>query len=215
MYGLTESFRSTYLDPDEVDRRPDSIGKAIPNVRVEVINERGNICEAGEVGELVHSGACVTKGYWNNPALTARVFRPNPMLPEDNQFLDRAVYSGDFVKKDREGFLYYIGRKDSMIKKDGYRISPTEVEELLMGHPDVFEVVVCGVEGKRAKKEMVALVTANRKLDIQELRKFCRHKAPEYLIPDRFLVMDQFAQTETGKIDRSRVIKEALAEYDL
>ena len=215
MYGLTESFRSTYLDPDEVDRRPDSIGKAIPNVRVEVINERGNICEAGEVGELVHSGACVTKGYWNNPALTARVFRPNPMLPEDNQFLDRAVFSGDFVKKDREGFLYYIGRKDSMIKKDGYRISPTEVEELLMGHPDVFEVVVCGVEGKRAKKEMVALVTANRKLDIQELRKFCRHKAPEYLIPDRFLVMDQFAQTETGKIDRSRVIKEGLAEYDL
>ena len=176
MYGLTEAFRSTYLDPDEVDRRPDSIGKAIPNVRVEVINKNGKICEAGEVGELVHSGACVTKGYWNNPEMTARVFRPNPMLPKENQFLDRVVYSGDFVKKDREGFLYYIGRKDSMIKKEGYRISPTEVEELLMGHPDVFEAVICGVEGKTAKNEMVALVTAKREIDIKELYKFCRQR---------------------------------------
>ena len=214
MYGLTESFRSTYLDPGEVDRRPDSIGKAIPNVRVEVINENGERCEAGEVGELIHSGACVAKGYWNNPALTAKVFRPNPMLPPDNQFLERVVYSGDFVKKDREGFLYYIGRKDSMIKKDGYRISPTEVEEVLLGYSDVFEAVVYGVEDQTAKIKVVALVTAKRELDVQELRKFCRHQAPEYLIPDRVIVMDQFARTETGKIDRPRVIKEAHAKYD-
>jgi acyl-CoA ligase (AMP-forming) (exosortase A-associated) len=214
MYGLTEAFRSTYLDPGEVDRRPDSIGKAIPNVWVEVINKNGKICEAGEVGELIHGGACVTKGYWNNPEMTAKVFRPNPMLPKENQFLDRVVYSGDLVKKDREGFLYYVGRKDAMIKKEGYRVSPTEVEELLMGHQDVFEAVTCGMESQTAKNEIVALVTAKGEIDVKELYKFCRQKAPEYLVPDRILIMDQFAKTETGKIDRPRVIKEAHAKYD-
>jgi len=214
MYGLTEAFRSTYLDPGEVDGRPDSIGKAIPNVWVEVINKKGKICEAGEVGELIHGGACVTKGYWNNPELTARVFRPNPILPKENQFLDRVVYSGDLVKKDPEGFLYYVGRKDAMIKKEGYRVSPTEVEELLMGHQDVFETVACGVESETAKIEIVALVTAKQEIDIKELYRFCRQRAPEYLIPDRILILDQFAKTETGKIDRPRAIKEAHARYD-
>jgi acyl-CoA ligase (AMP-forming) (exosortase A-associated) len=214
MYGLTEAFRSTYLDPGEVDGRPDSIGKAIPNVWVEVINKKGKICEAGEVGELIHGGACVTKGYWNNPELTARVFRPNPILPKENQFLDRVVYSGDLVKKDPEGFLYYVGRKDAMIKKEGYRVSPTEVEELLMGHQDVFEAVACGVESETAKIEIVALVTAKQEIDIKELYKFCRQRAPEYLIPDRIVILDQFAKTETGKIDRPRAIKEAHARYE-
>jgi acyl-CoA ligase (AMP-forming) (exosortase A-associated) len=214
MYGLTEAFRSTYLDPGEVDGRPDSIGKAIPNVWVEVINKKGKICEAGEVGELIHGGACVTKGYWNNPELTARVFRPNPILPKENQFLDRVVYSGDLVKKDPEGFLYYVGRKDAMIKKEGYRVSPTEVEELLMGHQDVFETVACGVESETAKIEIVALVTAKQEIDIKELYKFCRQRAPEYLIPDRIVILDQFAKTETGKIDRPRAIKEAHARYE-
>jgi acyl-CoA ligase (AMP-forming) (exosortase A-associated) len=214
MYGLTEAFRSTYLDPGEVDRRPDSIGKAIPNVWVEVINKNGKICETGEVGELIHGGACVTKGYWNNPELTARAFRPNPLLPAENQFLDRVVFSGDLVKKDREGFLYYVGRKDAMIKKEGYRVSPTEVEELLMGHQDVFEAVAYGIESETAKNEIGALVTAKHEIDIKELINFCRQNAPEYLVPDRILVMDEFAKTETGKIDRPRVIKEAHAKYD-
>jgi acyl-CoA synthetase (AMP-forming)/AMP-acid ligase II len=179
-----------------------------------VINKKGEICKAGEVGELIHGGACVTKGYWNNPEMTARVFRPNPILPKENQFLDRVVYSGDLVKKDQEGFLYYVGRKDAMIKKEGYRVSPTEVEELLMGHQDVFEAVACGVESETAKNEILALVTAKREVDIDGLYKFCRQKAPEYLIPDRILILDQFAKTETGKIDRPRVIKEAHAKYD-
>jgi acyl-CoA ligase (AMP-forming) (exosortase A-associated) len=214
MYGLTEAFRSTYLDPDEVDRRPDSIGKAIPTAWVEVINSKGKICEAGQVGELIHGGACVTKGYWNNPEMTARVFRPNPILPKENQFLDRVVYSGDLVKKDPEGFLYYVGRKDAMIKKEGYRVSPTEVEELLMGHQDVFEAVACGVERETAKNEIVALVTAKREIEVEGLYKFCRQRAPEYLVPDRILIMDKFAKTETGKIDRPRVIQEAHAKYN-
>ena len=214
MYGLTEAFRSTYLDPVEVDRRPDSIGKAIPDVRVEVINENGNICKAGEVGELIHSGACITGGYWNNPELTARVFRPNPLRSEKSRSADRVVYSGDLVKKDSEGFLYYVGRKDAMIKKHGYRVSPTEIEELLLGHPDVFEAVACGVEGAEAENEILVLVTAKPDMDIRGLLNFCRRNAPEYMVPDRILVKDDFPRTETGKIDRSGVIKEAHARYN-
>ena len=213
MYGLTEAFRSTYLDPAEVDRRPDSIGKAIPDVRVEAVDGDGNVCPPGEIGELIHGGACVTKGYWNNPELTARTFRPNPMLPPHSRFLDRVVYSGDLVRKDRHGFLYYVGRKDAMIKKEGYRVSPTEVEELLMGHQDVFEAVACGMEGEAAKTEIVALVTAKDAIDVDALYRFCRRKAPEYLVPDRILVVDRFAKTETGKIDRTGAIKEAHARY--
>ena len=213
MYGLTEAFRSTYLDPGEVDRRPDSIGKAIPNAWVEVVNEDGKICEAGEVGELIHGGAGVTKGYWNNPELTAKAFRPNPILPRENQFLDRVVYSGDLVKKDHKGFLYYVGRKDAMIKKEGYRVSPTEVEELLMGHEHVFEAVAYGFENDTAATKIGALVTAKRGIEIEEIYKFCRQNAPEYLLPDRILVLDEFPKTETGKIDRPRVIKEAHARH--
>jgi len=214
MYGLTEAFRSTYLDPAEVDRRPDSIGKAIPNVWVEVVDENGRKCRAGEVGELIHGGACVTRGYWNNPELTARAFRPNPFLPAPNQFLDRVVYSGDLVKKDDQGFLYYVGRKDAMIKKEGYRVSPTEVEELLMAHPDVFEAVVCDMERETEKVGILALVTAKHNIDIKELTAFCRRQAPEYLVPDRIIVLDRFERTETGKIDRTRAIEEAYAKID-
>ena len=214
MYGLTEAFRSTYLDPAEVDQRPDSIGKAIPGVRVEVINEKGKICEAGEVGELIHAGACITKGYWNKPELTARVFRPNPMVPQENETFDCVVYSGDLVKKDREGFLYYVGRKDAMIKKQGYRVSPTEIEELLMGHEDVFEAVACGIESETAQNEILALITAGQNIDINDLMNYCRHNAPEYMVPDRIWVRDDFPKTETGKIDRNAVIKEAHAKYN-
>lgn len=211
MYGLTEAFRSTFLDPDEVDRRPDSIGKAIPDVRVEVINEKGEICGPGQTGELIHAGACIAKGYWNNPKLTGKVYRPNPLVPKEMQSIDRVVYSGDLVKKDDEGFLYYVGRKDAMIKKEGYRISPTEVEELLMNHDDVAEAVACGYESGDGLVRILAVITVKRPTNTAELAQFCRQHAPEYLIPNKIMIKDQFLKTETGKIDRTRVIEEALA----
>ena len=133
MYGLTEAFRSTYLPPDEVDRRPDSIGKAIPNAEILVLREDGTPCAPDEPGELVHRGALVALGYWNDPEKTAERFKPLPgqrrgglMLPEI------AVFSGDTVRTDDEGFLYFIGRRDEMIKTSGYRVSPTEVEEVAL-----------------------------------------------------------------------------------
>src|SRR5580693_524284 len=131
MYGLTEAFRSTFLPPEELDRRPTSIGKAIPDTQILVLKENGEPCEPGEIGELVHRGPTVSLGYWNRPEDTARALRPNPLLPPDMGDCERVCYSGDLVKMDEDGFLYFVGRRDTMIKSSGIRISPTEVEEVV------------------------------------------------------------------------------------
>ena len=132
MYGLTEAFRSTYLPPEEVDRRPDSIGKAIPNAEILVLREDGTPCAPNEPGELVHRGALVGMGYWNDPEKTAERFKPLPGREPGLVLPEIAVFSGDTVRTDAEGFLYFIGRRDEMIKTSGYRVSPTEVEEVAL-----------------------------------------------------------------------------------
>ncbi len=145
MYGLTESFRSTYLPPSEVDRRPDSIGKAIPNAEVMVVREDGTPCGPGEPGELVHRGALVSLGYWNDPEKTAERFKPAPGQPAGLTMPEMAVWSGDTVQRDEEGFLYFIGRRDEMIKTSGYRVSPTEVEEVVYATRLAGEVAALGI----------------------------------------------------------------------
>ena len=125
MYGLTEAFRSTYLDPREVDRRPDSIGKAIPNAEILVLRPDGTRCAPGEEGELVHRGALVALGYWNDPERTAERYRPVHHPGQEWRAPELAVWSGDTVVADEEGFLYFVGRTDDMIKTSGYRVSPT------------------------------------------------------------------------------------------
>ena len=124
MYGLTEAFRSTYLPPEELDRRPTSMGKAIPDTEILVLNEHGERCQPGEVGELVHRGPTVSMGYWGNLEATDRVLKPNPLLAPELGDCEKVCYSGDLVKTDDDGFLYYVGRRDTMIKSSGYRISP-------------------------------------------------------------------------------------------
>ena len=150
MYGLTEAFRSTYLPPDEVDRRPDSIGKAIPNAEILVLRDDGSACAPDEPGELVHRGALVGQGYWNDAEKTAERYKllPPGVAGRDAalQLPEYAVFSGDNVRQDAEGFLYFIGRRDEMIKTSGYRVSPTEVEELLYASRRVGECVAFGVE---------------------------------------------------------------------
>ncbi|AIO56378.1 AMP-binding enzyme family protein [Burkholderia mallei] len=141
MYGLTEAFRSTYLDPAEVDRRPDSIGKAVPNARILVVREDGAPCAPNEVGELVHVGACVTLGYWNDPARTALRYRPSPEAKPGGAPRETAVWSGDLVRRDDDGFLYFVARNDAQIKSSGYRISPEEIEEVAHASGLVAEAV--------------------------------------------------------------------------
>ena len=154
MYGLTEAFRSTYLDPREVDRRPTSIGKAIPNAEILVLRPDGNRCQAGEEGELVHRGALVAMGYWNDAARTAERFRPLPSHHQAWRTPELAVFSGDTVLADEEGFLYFVGRRDEMIKTSGYRVSPTEIEEVAFSTGLVRDAVAIGVDDEASDSEL-------------------------------------------------------------
>lgn len=208
MYGLTEAFRSTYLPPEEIDRRPNSIGKAIPNVEILVLNEKGEECKPGEVGELVHRGALITRGYWNDPEKTEKIFRKNLLLKDQSHLNETVVFSGDFVMQDEDGFLYYVSRKDSMIKTMGYRVSPTEVEESLMKLDGVVDAVVFGKEIETSDQIIVALIQSNSKeMDEKTLMALCRKTLPEYMVPKEFHFEKEFPKTANGKVDRSLLQK--------
>jgi acyl-CoA synthetase (AMP-forming)/AMP-acid ligase II len=202
MYGLSEAFRSTYLPPSEVDRIPSSMGRAIPETEILVIDEHGEECDVDVVGELVHRGPTVALGYWNDAAATARVFRPDPTDPSSPE---RVVYSGDLVKKDADGFLYFCGRRDQLIKSFGYRISPDEVEELLLASGLVREVAVRGeadpVAGARVEAHVVPADAAT--FDPEALLAHCRRTMPRYMVPRALHVRDSLPRTASGKLDRT------------
>ena len=211
MYGLTEAFRSTYLPPEEVDRRPDSIGKAIPNAEILVLREDGSSCAPDEPGELVHRGALVGQGYWNDQAKTAERYKllasdaagrqPGLQLPE------YAVFSGDTVRMDAEGFLYFIGRRDEMMKTSGYRVSPTEVEEILYATKMVGECVAFGVEHSTLGQaiQVIATPPASDAVDAlgPALLVECRSRMPAYMVPAGIeIVVGPLPRNPNGKIDR-------------
>ncbi|TDQ00443.1 acyl-CoA ligase (AMP-forming), exosortase A system-associated [Labedaea rhizosphaerae] len=212
MYGLTEAFRSTYLDPAEVDRRPGSIGKAIPNAEVLVVRPDGTVAAPGEHGEIVHRGALVALGYWNDPARTAQRFRPYP--PGDGPVrAEPAVWSGDVAYRDEEGFLYFVGRTDDMIKTSGYRVSPTEVEEVAYATGLVAEAVAIGVPDERLGQEVVLVVTApdgGETCDTGTLTKALAEELPAYMVPKRILVRDELPRSGNGKFDRGEVRRSVL-----
>jgi acyl-CoA ligase (AMP-forming) (exosortase A-associated) len=199
MYGLTEAFRSTYLDPAEVDRRPDSIGRAIPNAEVLVVRPDGTPCDPGEHGELVHRGALVSLGYWNDPERTAQRFRPAPgtsaaVRPE------LAVWSGDTAYRDEDGFLYFVGRTDEMIKSSGYRISPAEIEEAAYATGMVGEAVALGMADDRLGHSVVLVVDGP--CDTELLGKALAQALPRYMLPRRTVVLGSLPRSVNGKFDR-------------
>jgi acyl-CoA ligase (AMP-forming) (exosortase A-associated) len=210
MYGLTEAFRSTYLPPEEVDRRPDSIGKAIPNAEILVLREDGSECGTDEPGELVHRGALVGLGYWGDAAKTAERYKPLPagvaaretglVLPE------LAVFSGDTVRRDAEGFLYFIGRRDEMMKTSGYRVSPTEVEEILYATRLVGECVAFGVDHPTLGQAIQVIATApdgSAEVAVAQLLAECKRKMPAYMVPHGVeTVAGPLPRNPNGKIDR-------------
>lgn len=204
MYGLTEAFRSTYLPPSEVDRRPDSIGKAVPNAEILVVRADGTPCGPGEPGELVHRGAFVALGYWNDPERTAARFKPAPGLPSGLPHPEIAVWSGDTVTMDEEGYLYFVGREDEMIKTSGYRTSPTEIEEVLYGTGLVGEVVALGVPHPELGQAVVVVATGlgGAPLDADALLAAARAELPAYMMPRRVVVMDALPRNANGKPDR-------------
>jgi len=205
MYGLTEAFRSTYLPPEEVDRRPDSIGKAIPNAEILVLREDGTRCGPNEPGELVHRGALVGMGYWNDPEKTAERYKPLPKRELGLVLPEIAVYSGDTVRMDEDGFLYFVGRRDEMIKTSGYRVSPTEIEEVVYGTQLVGEVAAFGVAHPVVGQAIVIVATARdgAHLSEEDLLGACRDKLPVYMVPAKISVRSgPLPRNPNGKIDR-------------
>jgi len=203
MYGLTEAFRSTYLPPEELDRRSDSMGKAIPDTEIMVVNEKGERCQPGEVGELVHRGPTVSLGYWGLPELTATVLRPHPFAPAELGDSEKVCYSGDLVRMDDEGYLYFIGRRDNMIKCSGYRVSPTEVEEVLFQSGKVREAGVIGVPDPVLGQAIKAYVVPRDGdgLNADEILSFCAGRMPRYMVPTMIEVMASLPKTPSGKVD--------------
>lgn len=205
MYGLTEAFRSSYLPPSEVDLRPGSIGKAIPGAELLVINKQGQRCAPNEEGELVHRGALVALGYWNDPQKTAERFRPLPGASSGLPLPELVVWSGDTVRMDQDGYLYFIGRDDDMIKVSGYRISPTEVEDVGTYVDKSTELVALGVPHPVLGQAIVLLVKQNaaENLSVEGIRRVCQTHFPAYMVPMYIeIVSGSFPRNPNGKIDR-------------
>jgi acyl-CoA ligase (AMP-forming) (exosortase A-associated) len=204
MYGLTEAFRSTYLPPDQVDVRPTSIGRAIPNAEILVVRPDGTPCAPGEPGELVHRGVHVSLGYWNDRERTAARFRPAPGQAAELPLPELAVWSGDTVVKDDEGYLYFVGRSDEMIKTSGYRVSPTEVEEVLYATGLVSEAVAFGAPHPVLGQAIVVVAVASRPSPAatDELLAACRRELPTYMVPSHVEWLDALPRNANGKIDR-------------
>jgi acyl-CoA ligase (AMP-forming) (exosortase A-associated) len=215
MYGLTEAFRSTFLPPEEIDRRPDSIGKAIPNAEILVVRPDGKVCDADEPGELVHRGSLVGLGYWNDTDKTAERFKPAPSQDPGLVLTETAVWSGDTVRRDSDGFLYFIGRRDEMIKTSGYRVSPTEVEEVLFATGLVSDVVAIGVPHPTLGQSIVVVATAspNHTADTDKLLGECRARLPNFMVPSKIEWRANIPRNPNGKYDRPGLAAELAASY--
>ena len=210
MYGLTEAFRSTYLPPEELDKRPDSIGKAIPNAEIMVVREDGSLCAPGESGELVHRGPLVALGYWNDIEKTAERFKPAPYREKGLVLTEVAVWSGDTVRTDEDGYLYFVGRRDDMIKSSGYRVSPTEVEEVVYGSGLVHEAAAIGVYHPNLGQAVVVVATPKESglQFTEELYEICRNQLPNFMVPQRIEWRTDLPRNPNGKLDRRKLATE-------
>ncbi len=209
MYGLTEAFRSTYVPPEVIDTHQDAIGIAIPNAEVLVLREDGSECADNEPGELVHRGSLVAMGYWNAPDRTAERFKPIPGSISGKILPEIAVWSGDTVKRDKDGFLYFISRKDDMIKTSGYRVSPNEIEEVVYQSERVNEAVALGIPHPVLGQAIVLVVVARSdSFQTAELLAFCRKQLPNFMQPSEIIVKTALERNQNGKIDRKQLVQE-------
>ncbi len=210
MYGLTEAFRSTYLPPEQIDQRPESMGKAIPNAEIMVVTDEGKLAAPGETGELVHRGSLVSLGYWNSPEKTAEPFKPVPSVKDGLVMDEIAVWSGDRVRIDDEGYLFFVGRRDEMIKTSGYRVSPNEVEEGLFSTGLVSEAVALGAADDALGQAIAVVVmpAPDGQKDTDALMKALRQELANFMLPKHVIWLDDMPRNANGKIDRSGIAKQ-------
>ena len=205
-YGMTEVFRSTFLAPEELERHPDSMGKPMDGAEILIVREDLSLCDVDEIGELVHAGPTVTAGYWNEPERTATVFRPHPLRPEEGQ----AVFSGDMVRRDAEGFFYYVGRRDRMIKTLGFRVGPDEVLDVLYASGQIADGVVTSEPDPQRGDAIIAYVVLAEGGELAQLKRYARIELPRYMQPARFEVRESLPRNANGKHDL-QALKEAEA----
>jgi len=215
MYGLTEAFRSTYLDPAEVGNRPTSIGKAIPGVDIFLVDGNGKPCEGNGPGELVHRGKLVTQGYLNQPEKASKRFRPNPKGNGFSNIKETVVFSGDIVRKDDEGFFYFVNRIDGQIKHRSYRISPEEIESVVNSISGVSISALYG-ETREHETQLILNIVPDKVVDIEDgdlakrIKKKIAQELPQYMIPARIETVKDLPVNINGKLDRSALLKRIL-----
>jgi len=202
MYGLTEAFRSTYLPPEQIDLRPTSMGKAIPETEIFLVGENGERCGPGDEGILVHRGPTVSLGYWNRPEDTARVLRPHPFIPAE-QGGELVCYSGDKVRMDEEGYFFFVGRADAMIKSSGFRISPSEVEEVLMSSGVLAQAAVIGLPDPAIGERVhaICVVADGQETDAAALLAHCATELPQHMLPREVEFVPELPRSPNGKVD--------------
>lgn len=199
MYGLTECKRVSYLPPGGLDRRPGSVGIAIPNTEVWIVDEHGERVGPGKVGELVVRGSHVTRGYWENPTETAEMFKPGPLPGE------LLLYTGDLFKMDEEGYLYFVARKDDIIKTRGEKVSPREVENVLYALPDIAEAAVIGVPDPLLGEAIRAIIVIadGASLTEREVIAQCRRNLEDFMVPSKVEFRTELPKTDSGKIRKA------------
>ena len=218
MHGLTEAFRSAYLDPSQIHIRPNSIGKAIPDVELYIINEEGEACKPREIGELIHRGACIYKGYWNSPEETAQRFKSIKILdrvikPEGQLIDEIVVASGDYVYKDEEDYIYFVSRKDDMIKTQGFRVSPHEIESVVFNNISaITECAVFSVPNEEIEEEIVMVYGAKNELPRNEIIFELKKHLPNYMIPEQIFYKKSMPlkSLHDKQIDKEALKKEFL-----
>jgi acyl-CoA ligase (AMP-forming) (exosortase A-associated) len=204
MYGLTEAFRSTYLEPALIDTNPTSMGRAIPFAEIIVVAKDGSEAEPDEHGELVHVGPLVAQGYWQDTDRTAARFKPAPIW---SRYGGMAVWSGDTVRCDVGGLLYFVGRDDAMIKTSGNRVSPTEVEEAAIESGLVAEACALGRKDERLGEAIVLFVRASGAADEAALRVHMKASLPNFMQPVDYVWLEDFPKNANGKLDRNGLVE--------
>jgi acyl-CoA synthetase (AMP-forming)/AMP-acid ligase II len=199
MYGLTECKRCTYLPPEDLERKPLSVGIAIPNTEMWIVDEDDRRVGPGVVGQLVIRGATVMKGYWGKPEATARKLRPGPLPGE------QVLYTGDYCRIDAEGYLYFVSRGDEIIKSRGEKVAPKEVENVLMDIPGVREAAVIGVPDDLLGQAVKAFVVMEqgRTIGEKQLQKECQKRLENFMVPKSIVVVASLPMTDTGKLKKT------------
>lgn len=218
MHGLTEAFRSTYLDPSQVEIRPDSIGKAIADVELYVINESGKECGVREVGELIHRGGYIYKGFWNAPEQNAQRFKSVQILKDvinlEGQLTDEIVVAtGDYVYKDEEGYFYFSSRHDDMIKTRGFRVSPFEIESVVAKNiPQIEQCAVFGIDNEQIEEEIIMVYSATNEIPEKEILFELKKHLASYMVPSKVIYKKSLPliQSDKNKINKE-ILKQGLS----